>query len=32
MKKKKIIDQAYSSSLNFSWDKNINEILNLSLK
>jgi glycosyltransferase involved in cell wall biosynthesis len=29
--KKKIIDQAYSSSLNFSWDKNINEILNLSL-
>ena len=30
--RKTIIGNAYSSSLNFSWDKNISEILNLSLK
>ena len=30
--RKKIIMNAYSASFNFSWEKNINEILNLSLK
>jgi len=30
--RKKIVDKAYTFSLNFSWKKNINEIINLSLK
>ena len=30
--RKKILDKAHSFSSNFSWNKNISEILNLSLK
>ena len=30
--RKKLISKAYSHSLNFSWEKNINEIINLSLR